>query len=183
MKFKAVSTKIEVQQILKLQQKNLAKNLDTETIKQQGFVTVEHNPKVLLEMNLKRGSIIAKDKNKLAGYALVMLWGFRHDVPEIEAMFDIIDTISYKNKPFNSYKSFAVGQVCVSEDYRGRGVFDGIYAEMKRQLSGEFDFTFTEIATRNTRSMRVHERVGFKTIYTYTGLNGEEWNVVVWEWK
>ena len=182
-KYKSVTFEKEVRQILRLQKVNLAKNLDDRTISTQGFVTVEHNPEVLLEMNRKRGSIIAKDKNKLAGYALVMLWDFRNDVPEIASMFDLLDTIEFKNKPFNAYKSFAVGQVCVAESYRGQGVFDGMYAEMKKQFSGEFDFTFTEIATRNTRSMRAHQRVGFQSVYKYTAQNGEEWDVVVWEWK
>ena len=183
LKYKSVTSAIEVYQILKLQQANLIKNLDSATIQSQGFVTVEHNPKVLLDMNRKRGSIIAKDKNKLAGYALVMLWDFRNDVPEIAPMFDLLDTIEYKNKPFNTYKSFAVGQVCVGEAYRGQGVFDGLYSEMRKQFADSFDFTFTEIATRNTRSIRAHERVGFKSIYNYTAQNGEAWDVVVWEWK
>ena len=181
--YKSVTLETEVRQILRLQKVNLAKNLDAATIESQGFVTVEHKHKVLSDMNQKRGSIIAKDKNKLAGYALVMLSDFRNDVPEIAPMFDLLDTIEYKNKPFNAYKSFAVGQVCVAEPYRGQGVFDGMYAEMKKQFSSEFDFTFTEIATRNTRSMRAHQRVGFKCVYNYTAQNGEEWNVVVWEWK
>lgn len=181
-RYKSVTTEREVRQILKLQQTNLSKNLDRNTIKNQGFVTVEHNPKVLLEMNRKRGSIIAKDKNKLAGYALVMLWDFRNDVHEITPMFDLLDTIQYKNKPFNSFKSFAVGQVCVAEAYRGQGVFDGMYAEMRKQLAGEYDFIFTEIATRNARSIRAHERVGFQSVYKYAAQNGEEWDVVVWEW-
>ena len=46
----------------------------------------------------------------------------------------------------------------------------------------DFDFVATEISTTNKRSMRAHEKVGFKTIYTYSDAL-DEWNVVVWEWE
>ncbi len=62
--------------------------------------------------------------------------------------------------------------------YRGQGVFDLLYAHHRQLFARQYDFVITEIATRNQRSQRAHERVGFETINTYRD-ELDEWNVVV----
>jgi RimJ/RimL family protein N-acetyltransferase len=75
-----------------------------------------------------------------------------------------------------------MGQVCVAEGYRGRGVFDGMYQKMKEVCRADYDFVITEIAERNTRSIRAHERVGFEILHTFSdAVAGEDWRVVVWD--
>ena len=74
-----------------------------------------------------------------------------------------------------------MGQVCIAAAYRGQGVFDMLYKKHKEIFSGKYDVVITDIATRNTRSLRAHARVGFKTIATYTD-ELDEWAVVVWDW-
>ena len=90
--------------------------------------------------------------------------------------------LTWQNKPIGSQRYYAMGQVCVAEGYRGQGVFDGLYAKHKELLSGQYDLCVTEIAVRNTRSIRAHERVGFQTIHTYTD-DSELWNVVLWDFR
>ena len=49
---------------------------------------------------------------------------------------------------------------------------------------GHYDFTVTEVAERNTRSLRAHERVGFQTLHTYPdALAGEVWRVIVLDFR
>ena len=73
-----------------------------------------------------------------------------------------------------------MGQVCVAERYRGTGIFDGLYRTMASVYRGRYDFTMTEVAERNTRSRRAHERVGFRTLHTYPdAAAGEVWHVIV----
>jgi L-amino acid N-acyltransferase YncA len=39
----------------------------------------------------------------------------------------------------------------------------------------------TEVSTKNQRSLKAHEKVGFKNVFTYEdGI--DEWNVVIWNW-
>ena len=60
------------------------------------------------------------------------------------------------------------------------GVFDGLYRTMAERHGTDFDFTVTEVAARNTRSRRAHERVGFQTLHVYGDkTTGEEWHVIV----
>ncbi len=183
--FSSLKTVQELAQVIELQGLNLSTNLDVETQRNQGFVTVQHDPGVLLRMNLEKPSVIAKAGDELAGYALVMPRNFAQEVPVLKPMFELIDTLSWRDMPLAEHpRWFVMGQVCVAEAYRGQGVFDGMYLKMKELYKGEYDFVITEIALRNTRSMRAHERVGFKTFHSYDDpQSGEKWAIVIWEWN
>ena len=41
----------------------------------------------------------------------------------------------------------------------------------------------TEVATRNIRSLKAHEKIGFKTIKKFQVKNGEEWAIIGWDWQ
>ena len=167
--------------ILHLQEINLPQNLSAEEIAEQGFVTVEHNFELLSSMYHVAPQIIAKQEGQVIGYALVMLKSFADQIPILIPMFDMLATLTYQNKAIDDYAYFVMGQVCVGKAYRGQGVFDGLYQAQKEHLSNTYDFVVTEVATRNTRSLRAHERVGFKTIDTFKEPQ-EEWAIVLWDW-
>lgn len=179
--FTTVSTPEEVRQILDLQAQNHVSSVNPETARAQGFVTVKHEPEVLLRMNQAAPSIIAKDGPNLAGYALVMPRSFAPQVPILQPMFDLLDTLSWKGQSLRAHSRwFVMGQICVAEAYRGMGIFDGMYRKMQEVCRSDYDFVVTEIAERNTRSIRAHERVGFETMHVYEDdLAGELWRVVV----
>lgn len=179
--FTTVSTPGEVAGILDLQVENLPLALPPQTLASQGFVTVRHDESVLRRMNDAAPSIIAKAGGRVVGYALVMPRRFADDVPILAPLFEMLDTLSWRGEPLRSNpRWFVMGQVCVAEGYRGTGVFDGLYRTMAERYGTEFDFTVTEVAARNTRSLRAHARVGFQTLHVYDdGTTGEEWHVIV----
>ena len=181
--FTTVSTADEVRQILDLQKKNLAISLSPETMATQGFVTVQHDPLVLQRMNEVAPAVIAKDGGQVAGYALVMPRAFAPEVPILLPMFAMLNGLTWKNKTLrDNPRWFVMGQICVAEGYRGAGIFDRLYLKMKEVYRPQYDFTVTEVAERNTRSMRAHERVGFQTLHTYPdGTTGEVWRVILLE--
>ncbi|MCB0544945.1 MAG: GNAT family N-acetyltransferase [Lewinellaceae bacterium] len=180
MQFTTVSNPGEVRQILALQEQNLAAALTPDLMRKQGFLTVRHDPDVLQRMNLAAPSVIAKEGEQVVGYALVMPRAFAPDVPILQPMFDMLEQLSWRGQPLREQSRwFVMGQVCIASDYRGRGVFDGLYKAMRSVCRERYDFTVTEVAERNTRSMRAHERVGFKTMHSYTeALTGEAWRVI-----
>ena len=181
--FSSVTTSEEVTQILDLQAKNHVSNVSPAVAQEQGFVTVKHDLLVLQRMNEVAPSIIAKDGERVVGYALVMPRSFAVDIPILQPMFDLLDRLSWHGIPLRENpRWFAMGQICVAEGYRGMGVFDGMYQKMKEVCQGEYDFVITEIAERNVRSIRAHERVGFETLHTFSdAAAGEDWRVVVWD--
>ena len=177
-----VADTTELEEILQMQQKNLQQNIDDVEMQTQGFVTMVHTLDVLQKMHALAPSVIAKDKGKVVGYALVMLRECRELFPPLEPMFNNFDNLQYKERPLNHYRYYVMGQVCIDKQYRRTGLFDQLYQKHKEIYSPNYDFIMTEVSTRNLRSLRAHERVGFEIINTYSD-DLDEWAVVLWNWK
>ncbi len=171
------STDQDFQQILDLQSCNLPENISTQEAQSQGFVTINHDFDLLKRMNTPFSHIIAKEGTKVIGYTLVMMRSFAAEIPVLVPMFDRINGIEYGGKKLSDTSYFIMGQVCIGKLYRGKGVFAGLYGEMKKRMAKDFEFIITEVATRNTRSIQAHRKVGFETILKYR--DGEEWEVVL----
>ena len=178
--FTAVSNTAEVRQILDLQAANLPSVLTPDTIASQGFVTVRHDFDVLVRMNETAPAIIAKDGDRVVGYALVMPRAFASEVPILQPLFQMLDTLSWRGVSLrDATRWFVMGQVCIAEGYRGRGLFDGLYRTMADEYRDRYDFTVTEVAARNPRSLRAHARAGFDTLQVYAdATTGEDWHVI-----
>ncbi len=172
----------ELQQILALQQLNLRGIHHEKEEAEQGFVTVAHSLNVLQQMHQLEPSVIAKDKDTLAGYALAMTKECSGIVPELFSLFDGLNQLMYKSKPLSEYSFYVMGQICVAKEYRGKAVFDMLYHMHKEIFHNKYEFVVTQIATRNLRSMRAHERVGFKTIKIHSD-KLDEWALVIWDWN
>jgi GNAT superfamily N-acetyltransferase len=171
----------DLEQILALQQCNLAAKLSTDEGRDQGFLTVEHSLDMLQKMHDAAPSIVIKDDEKIVAYALTMLRECRLMIPLLVPMFNSLDELKWQRKPLNKYSFYVMGQICVDKAYRGQGLFDQLYKKHKEVYRSRFDLLVTEISTRNTRSLRAHERVGFQTINVYRD-ETDEWAVVVWSW-
>lgn len=173
----------EIRQILELQRVNLPSNISEEELRDQGFVTVRHDEPLLTDMHAAEPQIIARDGDRIVGYALVMLPSFADRIPVLQPMFRLLETLDYRGQSLQEYNYYIIGQICVAKDYRGQGVVEGLYRQHREQLSGRYDLTITEISDRNQRSLRAHHRIGFETIHRYTAPDGELWHVIAWDWK
>ena len=179
-----VQSEADVQGILALQQANLRKNVPIEVQIDQGFVTVEHDPNVLMRMNQAAPSIIAKDGDTVVGYALTMLPEFGDDVPELLPLFELINTLTYRDKPLRDYSWYVMGQVCVGDGYRGQRVFDRMFQHHREVYSDRYQLLITDISANNVRSLRAHARVGFESVHEfYDSTIGETWIVVAWDFQ
>lgn len=175
----------EVRQILALQAANVLSALTPDAIASQGFVTVRHDPDVLARMNGTAPAIIAKDGDRVVGYALVMPRAFAADVPILQPLFQMLDALTWKGAPLrDGTRWFVMGQICIAADYRGRGIFDGLYRTMADTYRDRYDFTVTEVAARNTRSLRAHARAGFQTLQRYAdATTGEQWDIIALDFR
>lgn len=170
--YKITETAAELAQILDLQAKNLPNQLTETDKEEQGFVTVHHDLDILQKMHDIHPHIIAVSDQDLAGYALSMSAKFREDIPVLVPMFTEIDA---SEKGASKY--IIMGQVCVDKNFRGKGIFRGLYAKMKEEFSGVYDCIITEIDTLNTRSLNAHSAIGFKELLRYES-GGQTWVVV-----
>jgi len=177
-----VTTDNELEQIVQLSHKNQKLYINAAEKEKEGFVTWEYSFDLLKKMQGQQPHVIVKDKDHLAGYALVALKEAGAFHKDLATMFKNLETVTYNDKLLSEYKYYVMGQVCVDKEYRGKGVFNMLYQQHKKLFKDRFDFVVTEISPNNTRSVRAHEKVGFKTIYTYKD-SIDNWNVVLWEWE
>lgn len=90
-----VSSPSEIIGIKDLQALNLKQNITAEEAIGQGFLTAAYTIEYLEEMNAASASIIAKDGDKVVGYALVATKDIRKGHDLIEGLFDAIDACVY----------------------------------------------------------------------------------------
>lgn len=179
----AATTDTHLQGIIDLQQANLPKHISAEESRSQGFVTVEHDMEILRRMNSPHPHIIAVDDDRVVGYCLTMMSDLRHDIPVLAPMFDMIDELITPDSAYAGMTYFAMGQVCVAKSHRGEGLFYKMYDAMGEQMSAHFDMIITEISDHNKRSMRAHEKQGFKIMHSYNAPDGHPWHIVYWDWS
>ena len=172
-----VLQKSQIHALLDLERDNLKDNLDSETIETQGFVTFMYEPTDIEHMMSDAPQIIARADDKIIGYALAITRQTAEKIPLMRIVNDLCTQIPV----LSDKKFYFMGQVCVRESYRGKGIFDALYSEHKKVFENKYDALVTEIATDNPRSLNAHKRVGFEIIYQYTDdYHKKEWNVVAW---
>ncbi|WP_271765607.1 GNAT family N-acetyltransferase [Aquimarina algiphila] len=175
--YTTVTSEEELQQILTLQQNNLPISISKSEKEIEGFLTVQHDLEILKKMNTLQPHVIAKDSNKVVGYALCMLKDFKEDIEILKPMFTQIEAhldahISY----------FVMGQICVDKAYRKQGIFRGLYQTIKKESQQNYNLLITEVASNNLRSLQAHYAIGFKTLITHKS-DGVEWHLIHWNWE
>ena len=182
-RYATADTRDLLEQILGLQSENLSDRVSPGEALEQGFVTVRHDLPLLECLSGRFRHVVALEDHRVVGYALVMLKEFGHRVPVLVPLFDQIDQLPYGLRRLCDAGYFVMGQVCIEKAFRGRGIFKGLYDELRNQMKSEFELVVTEIASRNIRSLKAHEKVGFRRVHRYTSPEGESWEVVVWDWR
>ena len=175
--YKRAQTVEELQQILELQRANIPSVISKEESVKEGFVTVHHNFEILKAMNDKCPHIIAKSNGKVIGYTLCMLKEFKEEIEVLKPMFQQIDNCLNSGETY-----FTMGQVCVDKTFRKQGIFRGLYAFMKQEMSSEYDMIITEVDEKNTRSLNAHYATGFKLLHAYKS-NEQDWALMSWDWS
>lgn len=177
-----VTSEEELGQIHELNKKNMRTTAMTEEQMREGFVSWLYAPELLRQMHTIAPSIVVKDGNKIAGYALTAtkeMCSFHRD---LQTLFTHLQKIKSGTGPLSDFTFYCMGQICVDKDYRGLGVVNLLYQKHKEIYGGKYQLLITEISTSNIRSQKAHEKTGFKTIYTYRD-QLDEWNVVAWDWR
>jgi ribosomal protein S18 acetylase RimI-like enzyme len=175
--YKRASNLSELEQIIALQKSNFSLSISPEEKIEEGFVTVQHSIELLEKMNRASAHIIAKQEDKVVGYSLVMLASFQNEIEVLVPMFERIDALIPNKKNY-----VVMGQICVSKEFRKQGIFRGLYNFYRTEFQNKFDYLITEVDANNTRSIKAHEAIGFKTKESYLE-DGKLWNIIFWDWK
>ncbi len=175
--YKCSTKELELRQIIELQQNNLPSSITSVEKQKEGFVTVQHDLDILKKMNEYQAHIIAKDGDKVIGYALSMVREFKNDIAVLKPMFEKIDTQLNLNQSY-----IVMGQICIDKAYRKKGIFKGLYHKMRDELHHKYDALITEVAANNTRSLQAHYAVGFSDLLVYK-TDQITWHLIQWDWK
>jgi L-amino acid N-acyltransferase YncA len=179
---KLVETEEELQGIRDLQEANLSTNLSAEEAAAEGFVTASYTLDFLRTMHRSHPSVIAKDGDKVVGYALVATQEVRPNHDLLSGLFDEIDRLSYQGRPIAEREYVVVGQLCVGKGYRGMGLAKTMYDFYREALQEKFDSCLADVVQSNKRSLRAHEKTGFIVVGTLE-YGGVGWDVVMWPWE
>jgi ribosomal protein S18 acetylase RimI-like enzyme len=179
---KQVTDFSELEEIKNLQEANLKKNLTEEEAALEGFVTAEYTTGFLARLHEFVPSVIAKDGDKVVGYALAASTSIRNEHDLLTDLINNIDKIIYQDQPLKHSRYILVGQLCVARDYRGLGLVHQMYDYFKSRLSNEYDYCITDVAIDNPRSLKAHLKSGFHVIDTLH-YGGVTFDIVLWDWK
>jgi len=177
-----VSSVSEIIGIRDLQALNLKQNITAEESIEQGFLTAAFTIEYLQQMNSASPAIIAKDGDKLVGYALVATKEIRKGHDLLEGLFDAIDECEYNGKLLREVNYVVVGQLCVAKEYRGQDLVQKLYGHFRDCLSNEFTYLVTDVAKANARSLKAHKKRGFQVINELM-YGGFGWDIVLWNWN
>ena len=181
--FKPITTDQQIREIIELQRINLTKNLSESEVSSQGFVTVEHEFESLKKMNQLEPGILLEEHGNLGGYCLAMVRNYGTEIPILFNLFRKLDTLPYDGQLLSTYSYIVVGQVCIARKHRGQGLFDKMYAAYRKHLAPNYQMAITEVSGKNVRSLKAHWRVGFKTILEYQNEAGQDWHIILWDWR
>jgi hypothetical protein len=172
----------EITSLLELQYVNMVENLSVKEASEQGFLTFQYDETFISEMLTDMPQPVARDGELLVAYALATSKRAAALNPLTKTALNLCETLSINDKALRDMKYYILGQVCVKEGYRGKGIFDDLYLEHKKLFSNTYDCIVTEISQKNTRSLTAHKRIGFQVIHSYND-GKTDWDIVFWDWR
>ncbi len=178
--FEVASTEQHFEQILQLQKQNLFNVISEEQQAQQGFVFAEHTIPLLKMMAAHLPQVVAVSNGNVIGYNLAMPVSMKNEMPSLVPMFTEFERSQYKGRLLTSYHFMVGGQICVDKDFRGQGLLRRLYHETRNRLPPGYQLCVTEVSTRNSISLKAHQKMGFEVISIYH--DGKElWKVMAWD--
>ncbi|MEM6379009.1 MAG: GNAT family N-acetyltransferase [Bacteroidota bacterium] len=172
----------ELQGILDLQVINLKQSLSAKKRQAEGFLTVKYDFEFLDLMHQQQGHIVTIDQGKVVAYALSMPKLLGVAISILDPMFERLDKLHYRGQALNQSTYYIMGQVCIAENYRGQGIFQQLYQGHKDCFQNDFDYCITMVSIKNRRSIRAHQKVGFKTIHAFSDKT-DDWEIILWDWS
>lgn len=160
-----IGNKNDIDGVLTLQAKYLYSNL-TEIERKDGFVTTPFTVSQLEEIIKQNGLFIAENEgNVIIAYAFAASWKYFEQWEIFNFMVSRFPKLSFNGKEITTENSFQYGPVCIEKTYRGKGVLNLIFEEMRIEFIKRYPISITFINKVNTISERVHtKKLGWEVI-------------------
>lgn len=106
--------------------------------------------------------IVARSGNQVTGFLLATSKTMNADLPIVQAMF-----AAYPGAP----DAYVYGPICVSQEQRGKGLAQSMFAELRCLLPGREGVLF--IRSDNQASLKAHARMGMQEVATFQFNNAD----------
>lgn len=160
--------------VLALQEQYLYRNL-SEVERKNGFVTTPFTVGQIEEIILEGGLFIAEDENaSIIAYVFAGSWKYFSKWEIFNIMVARFPDLSFNGSEITTENSFQYGPICIDETYRGTGVLQQIFEEMRVAFSKKFPISVTFINKINVISERAHtSKLGWKIIDQFNFNNNQ----------
>ena len=127
--------------------------------KPDGFVTTNMSALQMESLiSRERGITIAGENGSLAAFAMAGSWGFWSEWPLFEHMIGILPEYSFDGQALTTENTYQYGPICVDKSWRGKGVFESVFAYSLRSMRERYPIMLTFINQINGRSYAAHTR-------------------------
>ena len=173
-----IGTRDDITGILQLQDRYLFRNLSASE-REKGFVTTPFTTPQIEEIIQQNGIFIAENESEgLIAYAFAGSWSYFEQWEIFNFMVSRFPHLSFLGKAITTENSFQYGPVCIDERYRGKGVLNQIFEEMRIEFLKKYPISITFINKINVISEKAHtKKLGWEIIdafefnnNTYIGL-------------
>jgi hypothetical protein len=146
----------DIEGILSLQEENLYNNLN-EVARKNGFVTTPFTVNQIEEIIKQNGIFVAENaRNMITAYAFAGSWKYFEQWEIFNFMVSRFPTLSFQQQKITTENSFQYGPICIDKNYRGTGLLNLIFEEMRIEFYKKYPFAITFINKVNTLSTKAH---------------------------
>ena len=129
-----IGTTHDIPGILSLQEKYLYRNM-SETERKEGFVTTPFTIPQIEEIIEQNGIFVAEnEEDAIIAYAFAGSWKYFEQWEIFNYMVSRFPQLSFHGNEITTTNSFQYGPVCIDKKYRGQGVLNLIFEEMRIEL-------------------------------------------------
>ena len=155
----------DINGILSLQEKNLYINLN-EKERENGFVTTPFTINQIKEIIEQNGLFITENKNKeIIAYVFAGSWKYFEQWEIFNFMVARFSKLSFNENKITTENSFQYGPVCIDKNYRGNGLLNLIFEEMRIEFYKKYPISITFINKVNAISEKAHtKKLGWEII-------------------
>lgn len=160
-----IGTTNDIDGILALQEKNLYSKLKEEERK-NGFVTTPFTVNQIEDILKQNGIFVAINEDlKIVAYAFAGSWKYFEQWEIFNYMVSRFSKLSFNGKEITTDNSFQYGPVCIDKNYRGKGLLNQIFEEMRLEFLKKYPISVTFINKINIISEIAHtKKLGWEII-------------------
>lgn len=165
----------DIPAVLALQEKYLYRNL-SEAERLRGFVTTPFTADQIEEIITQNGLFVAAEGNKdIVAYAFAGSWKYFEQWEIFTFMVSRFPQLSFQGKAITTENSFQYGPICIDMRYRGTGLLNQLFEEMRIEFVKKYPISVTFINKVNEVSTKAHTRkLGWEVIDAF-GFNGKDY--------